>query len=964
MLKEDVAWTARASAARGAVLVLALFMLALFSVIAGLWALRASLQLADANQYALALQLRTAGDTALEHAKAAMSAARQLPKESASAWVVLSSSRTEVTEYRVSLRDTAHMSATALPWSAREARRAAPVVATATSWRWILDPQVASYDQLHDACATALRLCGGDESDAAALAMTLADAYDDNTAVGIAVDGTMGFEGLSLAGVRRGDDRVVPVAWLLRQSAFYDVDYQRDNFAIFGAFTIDAVEPVIASASRTNTRVRLSDRLLDPARQHQWEAFQRLWHRVYAERFIPHAWRGLTALIVTECGGASTVLTILDNDGEWLYFAGYPHAACVRGRFVSIKLGSVRARPGCFTAEARGVHDVWFVTGLSDRIAYRFAWYGEGARVVPHVKLIYGEQVSDTGPELVRAADGVLGFVVTLTPDLPISGLRASQPDVVAWRYTGVHPLQIGGWRWERSMPETLTDALLAWSNAPKVALLAPGNLWYWCNDCAYEAEKNQVTSFVRREESGIPYAVEHVALEPSPLGGWAWRIRTRVQRLHPWIAGEWRGTVCVRAADSNEPNHIAFVVLDNTADTLLVHVGTYTMANALAPRRGSWIRLGGLAESVRRAEQRLITPLGQVAAHEPSAEVPLAISLWVSQIHGQWQLRPPASAPDITPTDAPSSRVAQSPAWHTLLARIQDVNALASVLDSWIQPLGIELPVNAQVAPANWTPTYVMLRRRGRTQWQLPRSYAHWPRDFWRGAEVVFQSAGTRARVMRSCGRTLVLDQDLPVPSRAAATLAPLAGAVFHVTTTEPSEGTWEWRLPPDVCMPSALYVRGFCPPDTNAAARFTIAVWNVRREDFDVLAENARFNQHDVIFAGTLSDDHVMDGQWLRVRIRVTGGAAWIRGGYLVPSAWAGRRHRELGRLVSDAACVSITTRMRRNADILAECHGTALLLRRWCGPQDDLKPIVECTRWRWHEPTKLPAVAKRTQ
>lgn len=937
-------------APRGAVLVLVLLVLALFSVIALWWVVRAGLQEAGAIEYQRGLALRTAADSALEHAKASVADVALLPAEADSGWIVLASSATEQASYRLRVRDTAAMAEQELPWPAHVARCASAVVRTDNGWRRVADPYIAAHDTLRDACAQALRAHGADTAEAPSLALALADAYDDNLALAEQDARATGFEGLMLAGARRGDERVLPVAQILRQSAFYDVDYERDNFAIFGAFAIDAVEPVVESAWRTNTRVRLATRLADPVRQRQWETFQQLWHEVYPDRFIPHAWRGQRALIVMECGGASTALTVRDNDGEWLYFDGYPLSACVRGRYVSIKLCSEKARPGCLTAVARGVPDVWFVTGLQARAVYRLQWYGEGGALQPDYSVVLGTGRLQGEDTLVHAKHDAVGVQVTLAPELRISMVRLSQPDIVAWRYTGAQPLQASGWQWQRSWPEQTLDTLQIVSNTPASALVKPGTLWLWSTGEAGDAPRKATISFVTRDEAGMACLVRRAEIVPSPHGGWAWRITARVHPDYRWTPGYWRGAACVRAADSNLTTRSAFLVMDNTHNTLFVHAGTRAMAEDHAPLPGTWLRMGGLIDAMRRAHSMLVNPLGQTCARQAAIRSRAPAGAWMCYDNGHWRAGIPVARLELPTNNTPAARIMASPAWQRAATSAPDPQALAAALDTLIQPHGIDLPVNAGAAPGGWMATRTRLRRTGATAWRFARGGVRWPADFWRGAEVIFPGTDERARVRASQGDTLELDRTVRAPSRCTATLAPLAGIVFHVTANAAADATWEWRVPEDTCGPYELYVRGFCPPSTADTARLTIAAFNTRTSAFEPLVVNAVFDQHDVIAAGTLHDDHLDVRRQFRLRLTARGAPVWVRGVYLVPAARRGCARHELAGHVSDAFAVELSARITRHGEVAAQWDGTALLQRTWQGSPNALCPVLRCVQLRW--------------
>jgi len=939
----------------GAVLVLMLLVLALFSLVAAWWVVRAGLQQADAAEYQRALTTRTAVDSALEHAKAAVADVTQLNVAAESGWIVLSSSAIEQVSYRIRLRDTAGLPANELPWPPMVARRASAVVRTQAGWQRVADPYGASHQHMQHACSLALQTHEANVGQAPALALTLADAYDDNFALAADEGTAPGFEGLVLAGARRGDEHIIPTAHIMRQSALYDVDYQRDNFAIFGAFTIDAVEPVVDDAGTTNTRVRLAARLADPARQRQWEAFQLLWKQVYPERFIPHAWRGQRAWIVMECGGAASAVTILDNDGEWLYFEGFPLAACARGRYVSINLCSARAEPGGLTAAARGVRDVWFVTGLLAHARYRLQWYADGRAVQPDHSIVLGSPVQHADETLVLAAHGAVGLAVTLMPDTRISTLHVSQPDMVAWRYTGVQPLQAHGWQWQRVVPEHIMDAVGIVSNVPAQALVMPGTLWTWnTGDRAFAMQSNTI-SFVPRDKAGLACIVQRTACVPSPYGGWAWRITARVHPDFPWTPGAWRGAACVRAADSNLTTRSAFLVIDNTRDTLLVHAGTRTTAEAYAPANGAMLRIGGLLDAMRRADSALVNPFGQVCARLAPVRTRPPAGMWVRYEKKRWRAGAPAALAGLHPHDTPAARVSMSPAWQSITAQIRDQQALAATLDALIRPHGIDLPVNASSAPSGWVATHIRLRRTGTRTWQLPRASTHWPNDFWRGAEVTFHHTHERARVCASRGASLELDHVVRAASGSEATLAPLAGVVFHVTANDAAQGTWEWQVPQDACGPYELYLRGFCPPGTGATARLSVAVFNPHAAAFEPLAHEAVFDQHDLIHAGVLRDEHLDTQRRFLLRIAARGAPAWLRGVYLVPAARAGRARHELAGHVSDAFCADISARVVCNGAVVAHREGTALLVRTWQGMPDNLTPVVQCERLVWNASTQ---------
>ncbi len=957
------------AAARGTVLVLILLMLALFSVVAALWVVQASLHQADAMVYCSTVAVRAAADSALEHAKAALVFNTQPPSRTDSGWVTLSSNAVEQVQYRVTLLDNAAAPADELRWPAMTARRASPIVPCDGGWRRIADPYTASHSILRTACQAALQQHDYEGAQAGALALALADAYDDNLALAARQDAADGYEGVELEAARPGDNRVVPIAHVLRQSYFYDLEYQRDNFAIFGAFAIERVEPVVTSGGHTNTRVRLQTRLTHPARQRQWEEFQSLWRQAFPARFIPHAWRGRQALIVTECGGASATLTLDDNDDEWLYFSGYPLDACVAGRYVSINLCSVRAEPGSLTPAGRGVRDVWFVTGLLTQAEYTLRIYGDGLEHEPDTTLVLGEDVSSphrAGGLRVRSAGGVVGVDAVLESGAKISAVHMWQPEWLAWRNTGVQPLHISGWQWQRCMPERLVDALIAESNAHYTAqrayeraaspLVAPGGLWWWTTGDQPPPAGAAAVTFALPFEAGHACVVGSCDIVPSPYGGWAWRIAARVHPDFRWTPGIWRGAVLVRACDSNAPARSAYTIIDNSHAALTVHAGTRAIAEEYQPREGTWVRVGGMLDAARRGESALVNALGQTCARVARTGGRPAPGVWHQYDNGFWRagaLPEARRAPAAAVADTSAARIAASPAWRHAVPAARDAAALADTLNTFVSPHGIDLPVSAAPVPHGWMSTSMPLRRSGARTWRMPRTAAPWPDDFWRGAEIVFHTTGERVRVVSSSGASLHADRPVRAASGSRADVTPIAGAAFHVAAQAPAEGAWTWRIPEDACTPLALYVRGFCPPGTGTAARMSIAVWNMRASAYQELAAGVVFDQHDVVRAGALGPEHLDAQRRVRLRVTTAGAPVWLRGLYAIPAARSGRTRAELAGWCSDGFSAHVTARVVRGGRVVAEQTGAALLVRTWQGPARRVSPMMACEHLLWQTP-----------
>jgi|GEM_PF-1777534 len=980
--KGDNSGTGRTRPARGAALFTMLAILLLLSLIAMLMVYRAGVHSAQTRVAADSGMLDDALQSGLAQAQAQISAALTdagaLAAQNRGAWQVLASNAGQWVRYRVQIADTTRVPTNALPWAADTALRAALVVARANGWRAILDPGLASPAQLSAACREELRGHALPEEHAATLALTIADAFDENKTVrrhGHA--GAQGFEGLALEAVWRGAEQVMPAQAVLRQSAFYDIDYKGNWRNITRAFTVADVAPIVDDHGQTNMRVRLAAAPLalpeNRAWVAQWHAFDALWRERCAQRFIPHAWRGVTATLCLACGGDAGTLEVLDNDGEFIYFRGYPETVCGPGYFITLALCDPHSEPGVLRARQQSFTDVWFVTGVLAQAACAVQVDFEQTPV-DRAALWLGEHTLNRGATndwlYVQPgarpghADTAIAVQVPLARTTGAIGLHVRQADVAVLCNRGERPLQVAGWHWQRPATVSTTDVIDLVSaqrlqSGPPTAVaadaLASGALWWWTDDPALLPDTARgVVSPVPRARAGVAATVQACVLEPSPQGGWAWRLTLAGNALSAAVADETRdGVVRLDHTDKQVADHM-FGVLEQTANTLLVQVGPRARAEQWQPQPGATVRLGGLCAALQHGGGTLHTPL-----HEPVLRFAHTAGLfeqgvWLHGKDGHWTrtaaLPQPLHANITAAVDSVSARLALTPVRAVLDGAITPTAQARfwRALDERIRPVGVRLPITAAHARsgnAGWQSAQMSVFRAGRTSWLTRDRHTSWPPDFWRGHELQFPKSDQRLRIVASAGRSFSVDAAGSATADDAARITPGFTDDAYVSSQADAEGIWEWHVPATVALPAQLALLSYQATVTGTSARFSVALWNDLRGAWDEQCRAAPVAAGDTIAAGMLTAQHIGRGGVVRVRIRADAARAWLRGLYVMSrertgAAACGSR--------ADGFAVGIEAEVVRGAAVLAQRQMHALLVRDWDERAGTLQPYVRCLRF----------------
>ncbi len=969
---------------RGAALFTMLAVLLLLSLIALMMVYRTGVHSAQTRVAADSGMLDDALQSGLAQAQAqimaALTDAGALAAQHRDAWQVLASNAGQCVRYRVRIADTARMPTNVLPWSVETAVRTASVVARAGGWRAILDPCITPPVQLAMACGEELRWHALPEEQAATLALTIADAFDENKAARRHDhSGAHGFESLALEAVWRGTEQVIPAQAVLRQSAFYDIDYKGSWRNITRAFTVADIAPVVDEHGRTNMRVRLSAAPLalpeSRAWVAQWHAFDALWRERCAQRFVPHAWRGVAATLCLACGGDAGTLEILDNDGEFLYFSGYPETVCAPGNFITLELCDPRSEPGVLRARQQPWTDVWFVTGMLAQAACAVhvdyeqtpadratLWLGEHAinRSATN-DWLYVQPGARAGH-----ADAAIAVQVPLARTAGAVGLHLRQADVAVLRNRGARPLHVAGWRWVRSATVSTADVIDCASaqvlrpgphTAAAADTLAPGDLWWWTDDPALLPDAARgVVSQVPRARAGVAATVQACALEPSPRGGWAWRLTLAANPFNRATADELRtGVVRFDQTDEHAADHM-FSVLDQTANELLVQVGPQARAEQWQPPPGATLRVSGLCAALQHAGGTLQTPLHEPALQFEHTAGMLDQGVWLRAQGDHWErtaaMPQPVRVSATAAVDSVSARLALTPVRAALDGAIRPTAQARfwCALDERIRPVGVRLPITAARAingNAGWHTARMAVFRAGRTSWLTRDRQTSWPPDFWRGHELQFPGSDQHLRIVASAGRSFSVDEAGRATADDNARITPGFSDDAHVSSQAGAEGVWEWHVPAEITLPAQLALLSYQATTTGAAARFSVALWSDLRGAWDEQCHAAPVDAGDTVAAGMLTAQHIGRGGVLRVRIRVDAARAWLRGLYLVSRELAGSDDMARARR-SDGFAVEIEAQVVRGAAVLAQRQMRALLVRDWDERAGALQPYVHRLRF----------------
>lgn len=974
-----------------------LAVLALLALVALVLVYHAGEHTAQVGVYTAASSLADGLNSAREHARALVGTPVSLPNAGvagagSTAWVILTSNAVETLRYRVRVSDNAGGGAVAAPWPATLAVRSVLAVPRAGGWRAVLDPRVASLGALQSACAEELRLQGLEEQHARGLALTIADAFDDNAALSMAADGSAaGFEGLALAGVWQARAQVVPAAAVVRQSAFYDVDYERFWMNIMRSFTIAATEPIVAANGATNMRVRLSDAPFETDATRgwvqQWRAFDTLWRARSPRRFIPHVWRGVRAHFCLECGGSAGTLQVLDNDADYLYFSGYPEQICAPGHFISLVLCDTASEPGS-TRGKRTLDDVWMVTGLTARVTYAARLDStDDQRRSPVLQVMPGDRAHVyagtngwlyvTPMEDDGAGGASVAFTVPLSRERGVVALQLHPAETVAWRNDGVQTHYVAGWQWDRTLPGADAD-MITFSAATQVtcgrdnghdgATLKPGDVWYWTTDnAALPADAHGVVSRIAPGQAGLAARVQAVVPLPSPYGGVAWRIA--LSGVIGWqqtlLGGETVTWISPRAPFATG----TFAIISATTHELLVHAGPWSSAAQWSPVPGSVVRIGGLRAALQQREIVLRLPTGHIAARTSVARTALPAAMWCEPTDGGWQAcaaTPRSSAVDIGVDGNVQTRIKRAPAVRALHGAPTDAQAAFwRGLNERFQAYGRVLPISAarqRNAASDWYTTRIPLTRRSGTRWQIAVGAAAWPLDLWRGLELQVPQTAARLRITGSGPRYLEVDRDdaRTGAARCEGLITPLATADMVVSADRRSVGEWEWRMPSDIVLPARAALLSYRAYTTNAPVRFSVAVWNAARGVWEQLCRDTPVTTRDTVALGAIARRHIATNGCVRVRVAATGGAAWLRGLYLTPGELCGtgalmRSDGQPRR--SDAFTALLDAQVLRGGRLVAQQSVQALLVREWRERDGVLEPYVRCERF---EPCATHAAA----
>jgi hypothetical protein len=1005
---------------RGIALVLVMFVLTVFSLLALAMVFFNNKDLALTDNYTVALDVHNGVNSAVEHAKAVLAAdtltVPKTPLATASSgpsgsWVRLARDDGYEVLYRWKLVDNGAVSTASLPWNAAAARQAAHVTRSATGWQRIVDPLVASHERLTRICRHALNTQTLPEQYADELALTISDAFDANSAVAfLTSDDYTGYEGVFLESVWRGDNRVIPASHIVRQSYFYDIDIVSDPLNTFKAFTIAESEPWYDPVTgTTNTRVRLSNSVHTPERNAEWHAFTVLWQLVYPHRFIPHAWQGVTAYSVLECGGHKDRLLVLDNDTNSLYFAGYPLPECGRNRYIILDLCDDYSTPGCVSTK-RPLSDIWFVTGLVHEATYRVRIQHDSDATTPGFIPLNGRFTPepDAGTDSWytitaargQASEGFHAFRIDMQPGNRIISLCMMQSDVFAFRNTGCHDLYVSGWHWVRHTPEHIRqsyafNSCCSRNTDPRYPdhdtfTIKPGEPWYWATDLySLPPEVQNHISWIPLEDAGIEFKIQKSAIVPSPLGGWAWKLSIN---LHPdflWVPDMWRTALCFLASKNNRPSPTPYRVIENTASELLIHAGHEEYARLCKPPEGSHIWLGSLVRSTIRQPSKCENAYGHVCVPVPQLPRTPPRRHWFSpQRLLSHPVRQSATYGHQSCSPLISSRINMTPVIQSISPEPDVRRSLVSALDDHIAPIGQWLVPDTGTVARGWIYTDVTLAQTAPRQWKIAHSAVPVPDNFWKNSEIYIPVSGTRYRIVTSRAGHLAVDHSIPGTGIARACISPGFMSPMFRAISNRTESIFTWSVPASCTFPCRMCLYGFHVPSTNRPPRFSVSFWNWRSHQWIPSCITNEYNQQDIIPLGRVPSSCLSGTRTVRTKITAEGSQCWIKGMYAVSPLTVGNvsiatapsavLQESLGidsttaralsttwhsdpRTIyadpgmqallarcatrSDGYTVGFSVTILRNGRLVGTRSGSALLLRSWQDTGTGLEPRVRC-------------------
>jgi len=806
-------------------------------------------------------------------------------------------------------------------------RKAARIVRNTAGYRTIIDPCVSSFSELREACREELSLHNFSETHADTLALTIADAFDANIALSHSSNNnTIGYEGIMLEGVKRGDEQVIPVSDFIRQSSFYDIEYESDYMNIFKAFFIeDATLIIDPETGRSNTRVRLSDAPFKARNSdklhHRWQDFNTLWNYVSKHRFIPHAWKGGLAKICHNCGGIAGELTVLDNDTNYLYFAGYPIKQCAKNNFITLKLCGESDVPGCLASHRADGIDVWFITGLTARTKYAYRFYNEQDDTKTDFRLLYGKNIVarydnstnsnfinwrylETSSELEENA--FIAFEVKYMNGFSVSSFHACEPDIVALRNKKSNPVYVSNWQWQRKAPEHI-EVLITFDscrmkkkrenlNSRCRFSLHPEELWFWTTDTQILPTYIEgLVSPVLPSKAGLSIAVLNCLLEKSPCGGWAWNIKLKINPNFSQKKNRWRGSVMRLNPSKISKETYAFSVLKSNSDTLLVHVGPRKLAEKLKPVRGSYITLGSLVDSIGGNYFKLYTPRGRLCADFGSIVGKTSNTFFFTKTIPAAPLPNHETKAMFKPV---SKQIANSPVWHKLCPKEKSDDALSfrRALDNRISPGGILLPVSSctNLNENNWISTYVTVERKGKYSWSIisQNGKSVQQKQFWKNLELFFPDLGEKTHIIKSSDNNIIIDRQLNKQGKHKAIITPGFSVPMFVASGNSTSGIFEWTLPDNVNLPANIFLLGYKNNSlTNNENHCEVLAWNFHQHKWQKKCCANKFNQRDFMKIGLITHNNISKNKKIRLQIIAAKSQAWIRGIYILPNNLNGK-------------------------------------------------------------------------
>lgn len=1006
---------------QGIALVLVMFVLVVFSLLALAMVFFNNEDLALTDNYSVALDVHNGINSAIEHAKAVLAVdTLNVPKTPltfassgpSGSWVCLAQDDGYEVAYRWKLVDNGSISTAGLPWNTAVARQAAHVTSTASGWQRIVDPLVASHARLTRVCHHVLNTQALPEQCADELALTISDAFDANSAVAfLASDDYTGYEGLFLESVWRGDSRIIPASHIVRQSYFYDIDIASDPLNTFKAFTIAESEPWYDPvAGTTNTRVRLSDSVHHPARNAEWHAFAALWQSVYPHRFTPHAWQGVTAYSILECGGHKDRLLVLDNDTNYLYFAGYPLPECGRNRYIILDLCDDYSSPGCVSTP-RPLPDIWFVTGLVHDAAYRVRLQHDSDSTTPGFIPLNGHfiPVSDAGTDSSytvtaaggRTPEGFHAFRVDMHPDNRITSLCMMQSDVFAFRNTGCHDLYVSGWQWIRHTPENIRQTFAfntcrSRNTDPRrpgydTFTVKPDEQWYWATDLfSLPPEVQNHISLIPPEKAGIEFTIQKSAVVPSPLGGWAWKFSITVHPDFLWVPDMWREALCFLASENDSPSSIPYRVIGNSASEVLVHAGHGEYARLSKPPGGTHIWLGSLVRSAIRQPSKCENAYGHVCVPVPQlSRTPPRRHLFSPQRVLGHPVRQSTTDGRRSCSPLISSRINMTPVMHTISPDPDVRRSLVSALDDRIATIGQWLVPETGTVARGWIYTDMSLAQQASREWKITHDVVPVPDNFWKNSEIYLPVSGTRYRIVQSRTGHFAVDHPIPGTGITRGYISPGFMSPMFRAISNRTESIFSWAVPAACAFPCRMYLCGFHVPSTNQPPRFSVSFWDWRAHQWVPSCITNRYNQQDIIPLGRVPSSCLSGTRTVRTKITAEGSDCWIKGMYAVapravgnvsiataPSAvlqeslgidsatartlsttWRsdpGTLFADPGMYAllsrcatrSDGYTVTFSVNILRNGRLVGSRSGSALLLRSWQDTVNGLESRIYCT------------------